>query len=76
MPTLTELYLQDNGGDVAKYHHGLNSGWRIGQAFFNALSSADQGRLVGTSNDPFYSISPAKVEETIGWLMNNPLKEE
>lgn len=76
MATPVEVYLQENDGDVVKYHKGITEGWRIGQAFFNALSHQDQGRVVGTPHDPFYSIDPAKVEATIQWLSSNPPKEK
>lgn len=70
MPTLVEEYLELQGGDPQAYRENLANGQRLGQAFFNALSNLDQGRLVGTLHDPFYSNEQAKVHKTLEYLID------
>jgi hypothetical protein len=67
MRTLGEWYLSESGGDVVRYHQGLKAGHRIGQAFFNALSSADKERVRGTIWDTFYSnrLDPDVIEHLV-----------
>lgn len=69
-PTLVEEYLELQGGSPEQYRLNLTHGQRLGQAFFNALSSIDQGRLVGTTHDPFYSNDQDKVYKTLEYLMD------
>lgn len=54
MDTLATLYLREYGGYVGSYLQRLAEGQRVGQAFFNSLSDADQNALQGTRHDPFY----------------------
>ena len=69
--TLAEDYLNGNGGSVEEYHKYLAGGQRIGQAFYNALSTKDQERLGGSLADPFYSITQESVYQAIETLMDD-----
>lgn len=69
--TLIEEYLKLQGGSVERYHEGLAKGQRLGQAFFNALSEHDQGRLVTTPHDPFYTNDQDKVYESLAFLIDS-----
>lgn len=64
-------YLQEFGGDAGKFEKALNlGGQRVGQAFFNALSTKDQELLRGTIRDPFYKDSIDAVYLAIEFLMD------
>ena len=62
-------YLRETAGDEAvhKYLASLGSGQRIGQAFFNSLTNADQDKLRYTGLDPFYGGQP-EVYKAIDFL--------
>lgn len=68
MTSICELYLSTHGGDLSVLHAGIESRQRYGQAFFNALSTEDQGRLTGTRHDCFYNNS--KVYDAIEYLLS------
>lgn len=70
MATVVEEYLELQGGSPENYRRNLSQGQRLGQAFFNALSEQDKGRLVGTMKDPFYSNEQDKVYSTIEFLID------
>lgn len=76
MTSLVEEYLELQGGSPEKYRLNLEQGQRLGQAFFNALSSVDQGRLVGTMRDPFYSNEQSKIIETLEFLIDTAPREK
>lgn len=75
MTTLAEVYLHGRGGSSAEYVARLNSGQRIGQAFFNSLSQKDQERLRGTIHDPFHFVHGPKLIKTIEWLLDTEDKD-
>ena len=52
--TLCEWYLAESGGDQTGFRDRLADGQRIGQAFFNSCTPADQSRLRGSLYDPFH----------------------
>lgn len=68
--TLAEEYLDLQGGSSEAYRHNLTNGQRLGQAFFNALSEYDKGRVLTTPHDPFYSTDQEKVMKTLEWLID------
>lgn len=70
MATLVEEYLALQGGSPENYRLFLSQGQRLGQAFFNALSDQDKGRLVGTMRDPFYTDDQEKVYKTLEFLID------
>lgn len=74
--TLVEDYLELQGGSPEDYRRFLTQGQRLGQAFFNALSSVDQGRLVGTMHDPFYTTDQDKVYKTLEFLIDTAPKDK
>lgn len=76
MATLVEEYLALQGGSPEDYRRFLSQGQRLGQAFFNALSPVDQGRLVGTMRDPFYSNDQDKVHNTLEFLIDTAPKDK
>lgn len=72
--TLVEEYLELTGGSPEKYRENLANKQRLGQAFFNAASPADQGRLVGTPHDPFYTNDQDTVYKTLEHLIDTAPK--
>lgn len=68
MTGICELYLTTHGGDMNAFMSGIESRQRFGEAFFNALSTEDQGRLTGTRHDCFYNNS--KVYDAIEYLLS------
>lgn len=72
--TLAEDYLSARDGSVSDYHHGLDQGHRIGQAFFNALNLRDSRKLQGTVYDPFNApgrvAAEHAVHRAIEWLLD------
>lgn len=68
--TLVEEYLDLQGGSSEAYRTNLTGGQRLGQAFFNALSEYDKGRVLATPHDPFYSTDQDKVYKTLEWLID------
>ena len=72
MTTLAEDYLQQfSWKAVWNYHHNLERGQRIGQAFFNALPEHKQHLLEMTLYDPFYKNDSGSVEKAIEFLLDN-----
>lgn len=71
MTILAEDYLAGYGGSPSEYRYNLKVGQRIGQAFFNALSGADQELLSGTTHDPFYSMHGPAVLRAIEFLLDS-----
>lgn len=69
MTTLAEDYLVWSGGSVSEYHFNLTMDQRLGQAFFNALSGADQEKLRYTTYDPFNKFSSSAIETAINFLL-------
>jgi hypothetical protein len=70
MATMVEHYLEKRGGSVQNYNRFLTDGQRIPQAFFNALSENDRGRLRGTDQDPFFKDGQGPVYDAIQWLLD------
>jgi len=74
--TIAEDYLHGRCGSLYTYHRGLQSGQRLGQAFFNALSRVDQFRLAGRPEDPFHTpdahvLGQLAVERAICFLLDH-----
>jgi hypothetical protein len=68
--TLGEDYLAQFGGlHLRRYHQGLKTGLRRGQAFFNALPKAEAERLRGSVHDPFYFDAIARVDAAVEFLL-------
>jgi hypothetical protein len=72
MATLGEWYLKETRGQegIDDYHYMLRT-QRIGQAFYNALSSTDKTRINGTTVDPFYTDDNKSVTIAIEFLIDN-----
>lgn len=78
--SLIKAYLTEFGGDFhlftklfeGRFQLGTHIHQRLGQAFFNSLSSSDQARLRGSYYDPFYRDRLEEVEECIMWLLEHP----
>lgn len=68
--TLIEEYLDLQGGSSEAYRNNLAYGQRLGQAFFNALSEYDKGRILATPHDPFYSTEQDKVYKSLEFLID------
>lgn len=66
--TLAEDYLADCDGDLVTFYQGLRHGYRIGQAFFNALSADDKNKIAGTYFDTFYKDSAESVYVAVEFL--------
>jgi hypothetical protein len=64
-----ENYLETRGGSVMDFYNYKAAGQRIPEAFFNALSENDQGRLRGTDQDPFFKDGYGPVEIAVAWLL-------
>lgn len=68
---MIEWYLSESGGSVVNFHAYRSSDIRLGQAFFNALSETDKGRISRTLFDPFYKDSVSDVERSVEFLIDN-----
>lgn len=66
---IIEWYLTYTDGGLIRYHRSLNSGQRIGQAFFNALSPEDQESIRGTIWDTFHNNEAWEVASTISMFL-------
>lgn len=71
--TVAEDYL-DAYGKPAEFRANLAMGQRIGQAFFNALSSMDQEYLRGGMTDPFFENDSKSVEAAVERLLDRMVK--
>lgn len=67
--TLAEDYLNYSGRSVWDYNDAIAHGQRRGQAFFNALSKADQKVLRTTGLDTFYTDSDSEIADTVEVLL-------
>lgn len=66
--TIAEWYLANSNGDLVRYHQDLRKGYRLGQAFFNALSTEDQAYIRGSLFDPFYRTKTVDIERALDYL--------
>ena len=59
------------GGKVAFFWERINTGQRIGQAWFNALDPWDQDKLRGSFYDPFHADNWPAVIKALRFLLDN-----
>lgn len=65
-------YLKECGGSEIVFREGvIDSKWRIGQAFYNALSRDDRDKIIMKPEDPFFSSEPNSIFLAIRFLMDH-----